>query len=321
MKVKAINAERAGAHLVIVVSDSDVSTNEMLSNANNLSQLNSDIPTLIISKSEGELLQKNYRKSKEILLKFQMPIPRSQQVTLDFYIVPTDTKAYSLIRSFQDYAVKFENNLQTNFNFLKANDPNDANLDKITRIVNCLNYAILFDVLGNFSEFCVNKGVVSPECLQDQIDAMENKYIAQARRCVQRNEPIAFLSQTHLHNSVGKNRRSYVYINGKNFHGSWKAENLFEAVCGGFTHAPEYCVYINNKYTPNTHYHDIKYRVKKDRIITILSNVAIALFLLILAAISLFLIYEKIYKQMLEVKTGEIVRQSVIEYQTIRNNE
>lgn len=306
--------------MVIIISDSEAATNEMLSSLNSMPQLNSDIPTLIISKTEIDVLYKNSLKSKEILLKFQMPIPRTDHVTLDFYIVPTDTKTYAFIRSFQDYAVKFENNLRTNFNFLKANDSNDANLDKITRIVNCLSYAILFDVLGNFSEFCVSKGNITPACLQDQIDAMENKYIAQARRCVQKNEPIAFLSQTHLHNSSGT-KKSYVYVNGKNFHGSWKADNLFEAVCGGFTHAPEYCVYINNKYTPNTHYHDIKYRVKKDRIITILSNIAVALFLLILAGVCLFLIYEKVYKQMLEVKTGEIVRQSVIDYETIRNNE
>ena len=306
--------------MAIIVSDSEAATNEMLSSLNSMPQLNSDISTLIIYKTEIDVLYKNYLKSKEILLKFQMPIPRTDHVTLDFYIVPTDTKTYGFIRSFQDYAVKFENSLRTNFNFLKANDSNDSNLDKITRIVNCLSYAILFDVLGNFNEFCVSKGNITPDCLQDQIDAMENKYIAQARRCVQKNEPIAFLSQTHLHNSSGS-KKSYVYVNGKNFHGSWKADNLFEAVCGGFTHAPEYCVYINNKYSPNTHYHDIKYRVKKDRIITILSNIAVALFLLILSGVCLFFIYEKVYKQMLEVKTGEIVRQSVIDYETIRNNE
>jgi hypothetical protein len=60
---------------------------------------------------------------------------------------------------------------------------------------------------------------------------------------------------------------------------------------------------------------------KKTRVITFLVNIALALFLLLIAAISMYLIYEKLYKQLLEVRTAEIVRQSVIDYQSIKNNE
>lgn len=321
LKLKAINAERAGAHLLIVTTDSETVSTQLLSDVNAMSHVTSDIPTLLIANAEIELLTKNYLKSKQILLKFQMPIPRSDYVTVDFYIVPSDSKMYQFLQSFEEYAVKFENKLKVNFNFLKSNNENDANVDKITRIVNCLSYMVLFDVLGTFNEFCVTKGMVTPECLQEQIDAVENKYIAQARRCVQKNEPIKFLEETTLHNNAVGNKKSYVYINGKSFHGTFRADNLFEAICGGFTHAPEYCVFVNNRYTPNTHYHDIKYKVKKDRWITIIVNICLALFLFFLAGISLRLIYDKIYQQILDVKTSEIVRQSVIDYQTIRNNE
>lgn len=320
IKLKALNAERAGAHLAIIPSASLANDNELISAVYNLNNINTDIPTIIIQQSEIDLLKSKYLKSKEILLKFQMPIPRTDRVVLDFFIVPTDTKFYSFVRSFHNYAVKFENNIDINFNFLKYNDESDANMDKITRIVNCLAYAVLFDILGTFSEFCVQKGMITPACLQDQVDAVENKYIASARKCVQRNDPLPFLSMSSIHNAV-QTKASYIHVNGKTFHGSMKPENLFEAVCGAFTHAPEYCLYINNKYTPNSHFHDIKYNVKKDRILTILCNIALALVLLTMAGISLYLIYEKLYKQLLEIKTSEIVKQSVIDYQSFRNNE
>lgn len=321
IKLKALNAEKAGAHLAIVVAEDDTEADQLINNSNSLSQLSSDIPTLITTKAEISALQSKYLKSKEILMKFQMPLPRHSHVTLDFYVVPNDSRFYSFIRTFEDYASKFEGNLDTHIYLLKAGDENDALLDKMTRMFNCLNSVVFFEIIGSFNEFCVSKALFTPECLQTQIDAVENKYIAEARRCVQKNQPIQYLNEMNMHNNKGYNKRSYVYINGKEFIGSLKADNLFEAVCGGFTHAPEYCVYLNNRYTPNTHYHEIKYNVKRTRLITILANIALAIFLLLVAGISMFLIYEKLYKQMLEVRTHEIVRQSVIDYQSIKNNE
>lgn len=320
IKLKALNAERAGAHLAIISSATEETTNELLAGVYNLNNINTDIPTIVVLQAEVDTLKAKYLKSKEILMKFQMPIPRSDRVVLDFFIIPTDNKMYSFVRSFKTYAIKFEDNLDINFNFLKSNDQTDAELDKIIRMINCLAYAVLFDILGTFNEFCVQKGKITSGCLQDQIDAVENKYIAAARKCVQKNSHMPFLDMTEMHNAI-QTKQSYIHINGKNFHGSMKAENLFEAVCGGFTHAPEYCVYINNRYTPNTHYHDIKFNVKRDRILTILINIIFALVLLTMVGISLYLIYEKLYKQLLEVKTSEIVKQSVIDYQSLKNND
>ncbi len=321
IKLKALNAEKAGAHLVIIVAEDSAIADDLISASHSVSQMNSEIPTLVVLKDEIAPLQAKYLKSKEVLLKFQMPLPRTDHVTLDFYLMPNDTKLLSFIRSFGDYVSKFEGNLRTNFYFLKAGDQNDENLDKMTRIVNCLSSVVVFDIMGSFGDFCAAKQMLTPQCLQDQVDAVENKFIAEARRCVQRNEPLTYLSEATLHNANGPFKKSYIYVNGRAFYGSLKPENLFEAVCGGFTHAPPYCVYLNNKYTPNTHYHSIRMSAKKTRVITFLVNIALALFLLLIAAISMYLIYEKLYKQLLEVRTAEIVRQSVIDYQSIKNNE
>lgn len=321
IQLKALNAEKAGAHLLLVVAEDATDADELLSAANTSTQVNSDIPTLVVLKEEMAPLQAKYLKSKEILLKFQMPIPRADQVTLDFYVLPSDLKTLSFIRSFGEYAAKFEDDLRTHVYFLKAGDTNDESLDKMTRMSNCLNSVVFYDIMGSYADFCAAKTTMTPQCLQDQIDAVENKYIAEARRCVQRNEPLPYLAQTALHNAYGPFKKSYIYVNGHSFYGSLKPENLFEAVCGGFTHAPAYCVYLNNKYTPNTHYHAVRLSVKRNRILTVLINIVLALFLLLVAAISMYLIYEKLYKQLLEVRTAEIVRQSVIDYQSIKNNE
>lgn len=322
IKLKSLNAERAGAHLVLIIAENDSEIDQMISSSNSMAQVNSDIPTLLVTKAEIASIQSRYLKSKEILLKFQMPLPRYDHVTLDFYILPSDTKIYSFIQSFEEFGVKFEGNLKSQFFFLKSGDENDVLLDKMSQMINCLNPVVLYGILGSFSEFCVTKMLITPQCLQDQIDAVENKYIAEARRCVQKgNTVLSFLGQNGLYNNPAINMRSFVHVNGKEFQGSLKPENLFEAACGGFTHSPDYCLYLNNKYTPNTHYHRIKLSVRKTRIITVLVNIALALFLLLIAAISIYLIYEKLYKQMLDVRTAEIVRQSVIDYQTIKNNE
>lgn len=321
IQLKTLNAEKAGAHLVLILAENDAEADGLIAATHSSGQINSEIPTLVVVRTELAPLQAKYLKSKEILLKFQMPIPRSDHVTVDFYVLPSDVRLLAFIRSFGDYASKFEDDLRTHVYFLKSGDTNDATFDQMTRVVNCLNAAVVYDIIGNYGDFCANKSVLTTQCLQDQIDAVENKYIAEARRCVQRNDPLPYLSQTNLHNANGPFKKSYVYVNGRAFFGSLKPENLFEAVCGGFTHAPAYCVYLNNKYTPNTHYHTVRLNARKTRLITVLINIVLALFLLLVAAISMYLIYEKLYKQLLEVRTAEIVRQSVIDYESIKNNE
>ena len=321
IKLKAMNAQRAGAEMLIISVDSEQMKNELINSANGVNSINIDIPTLMVNKEIVEKLRQRVFKSKSVKMKFQMPLPTQDIVDLQFFVVPTDSRMLSMIASFDSYFFKFENKVNLSVYFLKSSDSNDDNIDQITRSVKCLDHKILFEVLKGFSEFCVKRSNSSPDCLQNQINGQENKYVLEHRRCLQAKEDLSLFYDAMVHNNKGFGKGSYIYINSKGFHGSMKPDNLFEAVCNGFTHSPNYCLYLNNKYTPNTHYHPILATTKKNRIVTIVLNVMLSLFLLTLAAASLFIIYQKLYKQMLEVKTAEMIRQSVIDYQSLKNNE
>lgn len=316
-----MNSQRAGAEMLIISADSEQMKNELISSANGVNLLNIDIPTLIISRDVTEKLKQKTLNSKSLQMKFKMPLPTQDIVDLQFFVVPNDSRMLSLVASFENYYFIFENKVDLNVIFLKASDSNDEQIDQITRSVKCLDRKILFDVLRGFIEFCVKKSTFSAECLQTQLSGEENKYVLKHKRCLQEKEDLSRFYNSMVHNNANSNKSSYIYINSNNFYGSMRPENIFEAVCNGFTHSPESCLYLNNKYTPNAHYHPIVATAKKNRIMTIVVNVLLSLFLLSIAAASMFIIYEKLYKQMLEVKTAEMIRQSVIDYQSLKNNE
>lgn len=68
-------------------------------NLNDLSNLNINIPTLIISRKDGEKMIDLVKKKSQIKMKFNVPVNKSSsKVTLDYFFKLEDEKFYLLMR-------------------------------------------------------------------------------------------------------------------------------------------------------------------------------------------------------------------------------
>lgn len=96
---------------------------------------------------------------------------------------------------------------------------------------------------------------------------------------------------------------------------------MFDAICSGFVYSPPYCVYIDNRYQPNIKIEEIKSNAVKGKVLTYVIHIFCSIFALLLFGTGLYLVYQKIYERILNEKVADIVRDSVINYSSLKNNE
>lgn len=319
MKLKALNAENAGAHLLIVSANDKLSAKDLIENSYDFTSMNIEIPTAVISPENASKLQSLIRKSGDVYLKFQMPIPQSNQVQVAVNISRLDSKIYAFLKSFKNYALHFENHIDINFAFFKEADHQDE-VAKLQIMANCMDFENVFDMLGSFNDFCVQKKNASPECMGGIAESFDVKDYVKFEQCVNRkSKDIESVKTSMKPSSV--NTHSYLTINNMLYNGSLKAENVFEAICGGFIKSPEYCLFLNNKYTANIHFHSIRERSKRHRFFVLFVNIIISVMILSLAGVALIMIFRKIYQRVLDERVADMVRDSVINYRSLKNNE
>lgn len=70
IKQKAINAEAAGADMVIVIRENQTSHDDLAKKTKDLIATNVDIPTITVDKRTGEKLSKLIRQRGELVMKF-----------------------------------------------------------------------------------------------------------------------------------------------------------------------------------------------------------------------------------------------------------
>ncbi len=319
MKLKALNAENAGAHLLIVSATGAISQKNLLDASYDLASMNVDIPTVVVTPDVAAKLTTMSKKSGEILLKFQMPIPQSNQVVLDVNIVLSDSRIYGFLRSFKTYALHFEHHLDVSFSFFKETS-NQDDLAKLQIMANCMDFENVFDMLGSFKEFCVQKNTITPDCMRSIAQSFDAKDFMKFEQCYKRkvgdienvkNKMKPATSSTH----------SYLAVNNMLYQGSLKPENVFEAVCGAFTKSPDYCLFLNNKYTANVQYHGIREKSKHHKFWVLFANIVFSVLILSLAGVALVVIFRKIYQRVLNERIADMVRESVINYRSLKNNE
>lgn len=92
---------------------------------------------------------------------------------------------------------------------------------------------------------------------------------------------------------------THIMINGMTYHGTIKPEFVFEAICGAFTESPKSCLFLNNNYSVFLNYDDYKRSSKQYKFTMRMINLIILVVLIVLAGISIFLVYEKMYDRFL----------------------
>jgi len=319
LKLKALNAESAGAHLLIVSATSAISQKSLIDNSFDLASMSVDIPTVVVTADVASKLLAMTKKSGELLLKFQMPIPQSNQVAVDVNIVKNDSRIYGFLRSFRTYALHFEHHIDVNFSFFKdAEHPDDT--AKLQIMANCMDFENVFDMMGSFNEFCVQKNKITPECMREIAQSYDAKDFLKFDQCYKRKLGDIETVKEKM-KAATANSHSYLSINNMLYHGSLKPENVFEAVCGAFIKSPEYCLFLNNKYTANVEYHGIREKSKRHKFWVLFANITFSVLVLSLAGVAMVFIFKKIYQRVLNERIADMVRESVINYRSLKNNE
>jgi hypothetical protein len=317
VKLQALNAENARAKLLIISKGESESENDMFERVLHANHIKVSIPTLVVSHDIGEKLKELIDETGELYLKFTLPLPKHDHVKLDVFAVKRDKTIWKFLVGFKNYALQFRDKLSININVFAGSDKDvDATLQLA---LGCLDNVQLFEVLPSFISKCVNSDNASKACLDSQVSAFDKTFVRQYSTCFKIRES-QLESVKSAQSPESSEKSSFVKINGFVYHGSIRPMNVFEAVCGGFMESPGNCLYLNNKYVLNKDFHSIVNQRRKHKTLVILASLFVTILLLFVVGFLLCLIYNKIYQKTLNEKVGEMVRDSVVQYQSMRDN-
>lgn len=317
IKLQSLNAENSGAKFLIIIKSENESEDQMFNNSLGSNHINVNIPTVIVNKNIGTRLMDLINENGELYLKFNMPLPKHDKVDFDAYVVKSDQKFWKFLIGFKNYALQFQEKLNFNIHiFAQNNKEEDA---KLEFNFSCFEKEQLFEVLPLFYEKCVLKKEINDKCLNQQVKTFDKTFMHSFTQCKYINSKnLDKMKETQKELSIEKS--SFIQLNNKIYHGSLKPVNVFEAVCGGFVSSPGNCLFLNNKYVLNTHFHNIMNQKKKHKTLLVLASLLLTIVLLVIVGFLLCLIYNKIYQRTLKEKVSDMVRDSVVQYQSMKDN-
>ena len=315
--LQAYNAQNSGASLLILVVDSSSTPEKVINQIYAQSSYKVVIPVLLMTSKNFEVVKKQYSTDSNVFMGFGVEVPHSNNVNLELYLFKDDAKTLAHVASVEKYIQHMNDQVKFKLTFFE--DPIDTLLLKETQsLMNCLDTRNSLNILNAFANNCIAKSSVTVDCLTDQIYGLGHAVKKQAKQCVDRNTNMSEVSLW----PVGSHKKSFILINGVLYNGrSKQGEDLFDAICSGFIHSPPYCIYIDNKYQPNVHLENLKEKAKKHKILTILAHSMVSLLIVGIFGFVLFVLYQKIYQRILNERVADIVRDSVINYSSLRNNE
>lgn len=321
IRLKALNAEHAGAKLLVVVRSQDEAHEDLVDDSFDMLAMMVEIPTLTISKVEGERLKSLIRTTGDVNMKFQMPIPQSDVVDVQLYVKDNDIAFYQFIKNLKSYILQFEKSLNINVNFFKSADGKDADEKaKLQLMANCMDIDNVFDFLALYGDSCASKEKYTAECLREQAASLDRRAYLNFEKCANEITNSKIESTRKSMKEAKRNSKSYLVINKKLYHGSIKPENVFEAICGAFLKSPDNCLFLNNKYTSVLKYNEFKKQSKSNKTFIIMVNVIVLVFLLVMAGLAMVLIFGKIYQRILNERVAGMVKDSISNYRTLKDN-
>lgn len=322
IRLKSLNAEHAGAKLLIVIRSQDEHHEDLIDDSFDMLAMMVEIPTLTITKAEGEKLKSLIRTTGDINLKFQMPIPQSDVVDVKIYIKDSDLSFYQFIKNLKTYVLQFEQSLNLSVHFFKNVD-NKQDVEekaKLEAMVNCMDIDNIFDFIALYGESCAAKEKYTSDCLREQAASLDRRTYLNFEKCVNDLSQKDVETVKSTMREFKRNSKSHIVVNNKLYHGSIKPENVFEAVCGAFLKSPDNCLFLNNKYTSVLKYHEFKKQSKNNKTFIIIINIIILLFLLVMAGLAMALIFGKIYQRILNERVAGMVKDSISNYRTLKDN-
>lgn len=322
IRLKALNAEHAGAKLLIIIRTQDENHDDLVDDSFETLGMMVEIPTLTIPKTEGDKLKSLLNTSGDVNMKFQMPIPQSDVVDIEVYIKDNDIAFYQFIKNLKTYILQFEDKVVMNLHFFKNTaDAKDVESKPLLQgMANCMDIDNLFDLVALYGESCAAKERYTPDCLRDQARSLDRKIYFNFDQCSNNLNKTTLDTIGSKMKELKPSSKSYLIINHKLYHGSIKPENVFEAVCGGFIKSPDNCLFLNNKYTSVLRYTEFRKQNRNNKTVVIVINIVILVFLLAMAGIAIFLIFGKIYQRILNERVASMVKDSISNYNTLKDN-
>lgn len=322
-KVKAINAELAGTQLLVIMSNDVKSNDSLLQQSFDSTTLSINIPTIVVSHEVGSKLVELIDKLGSPMLKFTMPIPQYNTVVLDFYLRLSDTNFYGFLKSLDSYVSQFGTGISSTFMLYleEANENSAKEVAELQIMVDCLDQNEVFKILGLFAEACVNKKMINSKCFEMQISETNQGILSSWKHCYNKASQSSLQSLIRKAESNFYQGSSSLMINKLQYSGSFKAENVFEAICSAFIKSPDNCIYLNNKYTSSDRYNDMKKSRHVERIWLIGICVSILFILLVIASLILVTVFGKIYQQILRERVEKLVKNSVDRYNQKNDHE
>jgi len=312
INLKVSNAENAGAKLVIIESESQMSLDDFAANANDSLSMKINIPALTVSQSVGESLQKLMLKTGDVILKFTYPIPKSNTVEVNVALNLADDKFISFFKELDTYLEEFEDKITLRFELFreKAGDMEKA---EIEAMLNCLNVSEATMALSEFRNACIAQKTVTFECFKKQLESLEKPRLQQLETCYQKEAPRMAEIESQM-KILTPASRSFILLNRMIFRGTLKAQNVFEAICSAFVTSPDVCLYLDNKFTLNQDFRSIRDKSSQNKFWIIILNIVVLVVLLCVAALAMILIFGKIYQRILNENVSEMVRNSINNY-------
>ena len=248
-----------------------------------------------------------------------MPIPQKDVVDVSFWIKDDDLSFYGFVKNLKDYMNQFKEKVDLSFRFY-SNGGDKEEKAKLETMANCMDIEEVFDFIGLYGDNCAKNKIFTSACLQEQAGALTQKGYMRFQRCLTVGGSKSVTKAMANLKALGKETKSNIKINQKKFVGSLKPVNIFEAVCGGFIKSPDNCLYLNNKYTASLSYEKFRNDKRLKKYAVILINFLVVFLLLVLAAGAMLIIFSRIYNRILHERVADMVKDSISNYQTLKDN-
>lgn len=317
IKIQSLNAENAGAKLLIIIVPEAQSEKEVIDKARSSSFIKVKIPTLLVTLNTGKRLREVMDQEGELYLKFVLPVPQRDKVDLEVWLDKTTMGIWNFVAGFKSYYTQFGNKVEMKLRIFAGDSADDD--AKLEMALNCLEDGQIFEVVPEFINNCVKAKKVTASCLDKQVQTFDSSLIQDYKRCKKLwSGSLSKVKATQVSETSGQS--PYVSINGIVYHGALRPVNIFEAVCAGFMVSPGNCLYLNNKYVLDKEFQTRNNQKKQHKAMMIIASLLITMLLLSVVGFLLCVIYNKSYQRTLQDRVADMVKDSVVQYQSMKDN-
>lgn len=232
LHAQALNAQRAGARAVVAA---EAAAEGAVNEPGALPAV--EIPVLLISAAQAEAVRDAVRRVGALQLVFDVPLPKSDVVRVDYHLLDEDAARWQLLADFKPLAVPLGSRVKESLRLFKATD-GDGERTRLQALLDCLPPARLHDAAAALQTACAANRTISLDCAKTALAGLGAASSCAASTAAARM-PVRRASS-----------RSFIAVNGRVYRGPPTPLGLFEAVCAAFFTAPDHCHFVGGRHTP-----------------------------------------------------------------------